>query len=310
MDTAPVLVAFDPSTGDPAPVRFGIAAARFSGAPLVVVSVHSGGALLDRLSHSELRDVGEDDARRALENLRGDMADELRATFETEAAHSAARGLHAAIERTGATLAVIGSTNRGAVGRVATGSTAERVIDGAACAVAVVPSAYVGHGVHTVGAAFVRSDEGRAALRAAAGIARAAGAKLRVITVLADEPGAVEGAHAATTGVRLNEQREEHAAAHRREAELALAESEPRLTSDFELAEEVIYGSPAELLIDISRHLDLLVTGSRAYGPQRALLLGGVSRRVIAAAHCPVLVLPRGVELSLERALAAGASAN
>jgi nucleotide-binding universal stress UspA family protein len=50
--------------------------------------------------------------------------------------------------------------------------------------------------------------------------------------------------------------------------------------------------------------LDLLVMGSRAYGQQRAVLLGGVSRRVIAAARCTVLVLPRGATHPLRELLA------
>jgi nucleotide-binding universal stress UspA family protein len=51
-------------------------------------------------------------------------------------------------------------------------------------------------------------------------------------------------------------------------------------------------------------HLDLLVCGSRGYGPLRAVLLGGVSRRVAAEAHCPVIVLPRGLRSSLESLVA------
>jgi nucleotide-binding universal stress UspA family protein len=61
---------------------------------------------------------------------------------------------------------------------------------------------------------------------------------------------------------------------------------------------------PAELLIRVSEHLDLLVCGSRGYGPMRAVLLGGVSRRVAAEARCPVIVLPRGVRASLQALLA------
>jgi nucleotide-binding universal stress UspA family protein len=61
---------------------------------------------------------------------------------------------------------------------------------------------------------------------------------------------------------------------------------------------------PAEVLIRVSEHLDLLVCGSRGYGPVRAVLLGGVSRRVAAEARCPVIVLPRGVRASLEALLA------
>jgi nucleotide-binding universal stress UspA family protein len=58
-------------------------------------------------------------------------------------------------------------------------------------------------------------------------------------------------------------------------------------------------GDPAERLIAASEKLDLLVTGSRGYGPLRAVLAGGVSGRVIRGAHCPVIVVPRGVEAPL-----------
>jgi nucleotide-binding universal stress UspA family protein len=61
---------------------------------------------------------------------------------------------------------------------------------------------------------------------------------------------------------------------------------------------------PADVLIRVSENLDLLVCGSRGYGPLRAVLLGGVSRRLAADARCPVIVLPRGVEDSLEALMA------
>jgi hypothetical protein len=41
--------------------------------------------------------------------------------------------------------------------------------------------------------------------------------------------------------------------------------------------------------------------GSRGYGPLRAVLLGGVSRRLMVEAHCPVIVVPRGVEAGSRR---------
>jgi nucleotide-binding universal stress UspA family protein len=58
------------------------------------------------------------------------------------------------------------------------------------------------------------------------------------------------------------------------------------------------------VLVKASEQLDLLVLGSRAYGPLRSVLLGSVSRRVTAGAHCPVIVVPRGVKASLEDILA------
>jgi len=42
-----------------------------------------------------------------------------------------------------------------------------------------------------------------------------------------------------------------------------------------------------------SRDVDLLVAGSRGYGPMARLLLGSVSSRLVATAPCPVLIVPR-----------------
>jgi nucleotide-binding universal stress UspA family protein len=52
-------------------------------------------------------------------------------------------------------------------------------------------------------------------------------------------------------------------------------------------------GDPAERLIERSSELDLLVVGSRGYGPVRHALEGNVSGRVMRGASSPVLVVPR-----------------
>jgi len=56
---------------------------------------------------------------------------------------------------------------------------------------------------------------------------------------------------------------------------------------------EVVVGEPAGELILASEDLDLLVLGSRRWGPVRRLALGSTSERVIRHAACPVLVPPR-----------------
>jgi nucleotide-binding universal stress UspA family protein len=56
----------------------------------------------------------------------------------------------------------------------------------------------------------------------------------------------------------------------------------------------VVDGEAAPALIERSLDLELLVLGSRAYGPLRHALLGTVSSPVMRDARCPVLVLPRG----------------
>jgi nucleotide-binding universal stress UspA family protein len=59
---------------------------------------------------------------------------------------------------------------------------------------------------------------------------------------------------------------------------------------------EVVVGEPATELAYAANKLDLLVTGSRGYGPVRRLMLGSTSTRLVREAPCPVLVLTRGAE--------------
>ncbi len=54
-------------------------------------------------------------------------------------------------------------------------------------------------------------------------------------------------------------------------------------------------GPVVDALADLSfDDCDLLVVGSRGYGPVRRVLLGGVSSRVVRHSRLPVVVAPRG----------------
>jgi nucleotide-binding universal stress UspA family protein len=50
-------------------------------------------------------------------------------------------------------------------------------------------------------------------------------------------------------------------------------------------------GDPAVELADLSEDLDLLVIGTRGRAPLRRALTGSVSRRLIARARCPLLIV-------------------
>ncbi|HXQ89016.1 MAG TPA: universal stress protein, partial [Solirubrobacterales bacterium] len=54
-------------------------------------------------------------------------------------------------------------------------------------------------------------------------------------------------------------------------------------------------GVPAQAIAEACEEAgaDLLVTGSRGYGPVRRVLLGSVSTQLMRRASCPVLVVPR-----------------
>jgi len=51
-------------------------------------------------------------------------------------------------------------------------------------------------------------------------------------------------------------------------------------------------GDPARELAELSHDLDLLVIGTRGRAPLRRALNGSVSRRLIATARCPLLIVP------------------
>jgi len=183
------------------------------------------------------------------------------------------------------------------------GSTAQRLMHGAPCPIAVVPHGWErGGGLATIGVAYVDTEEGHEALRGAHALALRAGAKLRVLTVANVHATMLEETEP-TTNVRRGKGLDEVVGEHRVMAEAAARRAVGELQDGVEVEVDAFVEDPAESLIAVSEHVDLLICGSRGYGPARAVLLGGVSRRVAAEAHCPVIVLPRGAPSSLQALL-------
>jgi nucleotide-binding universal stress UspA family protein len=314
----PILVGYDPRSEDHAPVRFGMVVARFTGAPLVVAIVESGASVI-ALS------AGEEQPYAIGMHVDGDLMDNCSQAVEDVEAEvrafgvhvdcvrvpssSAARAIHEEAERRNATLLVVGSSRRAESGRLKLGSTAARLIHGAPCPISVVPRDWMPDGdLATIGVGYSDSEEGREAMRAGHALARRSGATLRVIGVVRETlPIALE-AEAPAAGRRgktVEDAEGEHMLALRRriQAELQSLGEGPEVEVD------VMAGDPADALIRASRHLDLLVCGSRGYGPLRAVMLGSVSSRVADEAQCPVLVLPRGVRASLDALMESAPSA-
>jgi nucleotide-binding universal stress UspA family protein len=276
---APIVAAFSPESAARAPLEFGHMVSRVTGSPLVVAAVKHGGPVVHQIAGS----VSEGDVDRTLEHLRlgldrrGLRDVEIR-VFEDR---TAARGLARALDALAPELIILGSSRRGAVGSVMLGATADRVLHASSCPVAVVPNGYQvpEHRVQVIGVAFSPTQEGREALTAAATLARAAGAQLRVTTVVDDEDDitrATGTVHEAISGL------------------------EAPVSHDIDVrADDIVDG-----VVAASEVVDVMVMGSRALGPKRAVLLGSVSRRVAARAACPLVILPRGSSEKTEALLA------
>lgn len=246
--------------------------ARALGAPLVAVTAHPGG-----------------DAAAVVADPPGDAGAERHLVQ----ARSPAAGLQRAAEDLGAQVVALGSTHRGAAGRVLPGATAERLLHGAPCAVAVAPRGYAAAapgGLHVLAVAYDGTRESEQAVREAAALAEAAGATIRLLAVV--EPVGVSYTTTMATAVSGDPTGDIRAELEGKVR--AIADSLPAGLH----ADAVVRGGRAveEILAHAGRGADMLVMGSRGYGPLRRVLLGGVSSRVIQAAPCPVLLMPRGVE--------------
>jgi nucleotide-binding universal stress UspA family protein len=181
------------------------------------------------------------------------------------------------------------------------GSTAERLLHGSPCSVAVVPKDYRNHAddaIRRIGVAYDDSDEARAALSAGVALARALGAELEVIGVIATETFAAPAYMGAMGVASLRADIERHV---KDQVQGVVAALPPDITGQAVTP----VGETADILAAQTKHLDILVMGSRGYGPLHAVLAGSVSGQVLRTAQCPVLVVPRGIEAPLDRLFAA-----
>lgn len=199
---------------------------------------------------------------------------------------SPARLLHEIADQRHPVAIAIGSSRGGANGVVSVGSAGEALLHGSPVPIAVAPDGFTlaSRGTADIGVAYGATPESDDAVRVAAALADAAGARLRVLSV--GEPASPDKLAEAHPGERL---------------ERALA---GRAAEYAELT-----GDPASALASASADLDLLVTGSRSYGPLGAVLLGAVTRRLIRAAACPVMVVPRVRDAAWSVALVGGMDA-
>jgi nucleotide-binding universal stress UspA family protein len=280
-----VVVGYDGRPQGRDALALGVSLARALDAPLEVVTVFVSEIVVSSRPAEELRA----EASKLAEEGVSEVATVLDATPRTVAARSPAHGLHALAEAETTALLVVGSSHRGALGRVLAGTVATQVLSGAPCPVAMAPQGLAG--VETVplrniGVAFDGSPEAWTALQRASELALATGGRVRIIHAL--EPLRAPAVSPLESD-RILKQR-------RARCEMAEEQAVASLPKDVHPESRIVVGAPVQVL-EAEAHdgLDLLVMGSRGFGPVRRVLLGSMSSQLVRLAPCPLLVLPRSV---------------
>jgi nucleotide-binding universal stress UspA family protein len=211
------------------------------------------------------------------------------AVAEVAPGTSTAQGLHQLAEEVDPGLVVVGSSHRGRLGQVLAGNVALRLLNGLDRPLAVAPASYGERDaqLRTIGVGFDGSPESHAALEEAGRLAQGSDTEVEIVGVapphadLTPHPWAFAwGAGAVRDDLdeRLRGRLESAAGA---------------LPHGIRHSAQLHTGVPAVVLLDAAHSLDLLVLGSRGYGPARRVLLGSVSSRVVRGSECPALVVPR-----------------
>jgi nucleotide-binding universal stress UspA family protein len=78
---------------------------------------------------------------------------------------------------------------------------------------------------------------------------------------------------------------------YRQEADALVSQTLAGL--EFDADGQAVIGSPVGVLVELRRRVDLMVVGSRGWGPVRGILLGSTAASLIGEAACPLLVVPR-----------------
>jgi nucleotide-binding universal stress UspA family protein len=263
------------------------AIAEATGAELLLVGVHHNPPLPFPSSYAAQRR----DLEQNLRAVRDELAPE--AVIRIRADMSPAHALRHVARYEGADLLVVGSRHRRRLQHIGESDHAMQVLHGARCAVAIAPDPLAPRPeLRRIGVGIDATPESATALEMARELARRTGARLRLVAVADDAIAPWWG----DLPTPLDEDTLQDIVEQRETAARALVDERLPLCEGADAEGVVIVGSPAGELILASEDLDLLVLGSRRWGPVKRLALGSTSDQVIRHTACPVLVPPRGAE--------------
>jgi nucleotide-binding universal stress UspA family protein len=186
--------------------------------------------------------------------------------------------LHEQAEEMHADLLVVGSSSRSAFGRLMLGDDTRAALNGAPCAVAMASRGYADHPTPfaKIGVGYNDSPESTAALALAREVAQPTRASVHVLQVVPIASYAYGGA--VPVGAFVEEMLED---ANKNLAELPGVEG------------RAVSGLPGEELAGFGDQVDLLVVGSRGYGPLKRLVLGSTTMFLERHGRSSLLVLSR-----------------
>ncbi len=203
----------------------------------------------------------------------------IAATLYPVASPFVGRGLHELAEQIHADLLVVGSSHHGLLGRVFQGDAMRAALNAAPCAVAIAPLGFAQRTavLAEIGVGYDDSPESRNALAVARALAGARGARVSVFEAVTPPPrGYADPRHRDPV-----------------ELEAEVEQTRERLAALGDVDAHAAYGDPAEELALYGASVDLLIVGSRGYGPVARLIHGNTSLALARSARCPLLVLPR-----------------
>lgn len=208
-------------------------------------------------------------------------ATEVQAELLAHHASSPGHGLHVLAETREADLIVVGSCSRGGFGRAMLGDDTRAALNGASCAVAVAVRGYFEHPlpIATIGVGYDGSRESRMALAAARQIAAGNRALIRALHVVMLPSYTFAGIAAPAAGESVD---------------ALLQDARTEMATLKDVQGQAMFGLPGEELASFGAEVDLLLVGSRSYGPIKRLMLGSTSNHLQRHARCSLLVLPRG----------------
>jgi nucleotide-binding universal stress UspA family protein len=225
----------------------------------------------------------------------GEVAEQIGEDFErVTGAGSAPPALERIAELRHAEAIVVGSTHRAGIGKVLPGSTASRLLAGSSCSIVVAPKGYAKEpegSLQHIGVAYDGQHESDLALDAAIELASGVGGDLKLIAVNQDPAQISRGYGGAIAPEAFADVLDGY---FRERLDAGLK----RIPAGIASSSVIRAGHPDEELAKEGAKLDLLVIGSRGYGPVRRVLLGGTAHKLVAAATCPVMVVARGAEKS------------